>query len=68
MEKDSALSDLLHDVNAKCTALKRAAANLRGDSTSEELKLLRLMSEQSRVLADKISAYESRRRASAPPQ
>jgi len=68
MENDPDLFDLLHDVNAKCTALKRAAANLRGGSSPEELKLLRLMSEQARVLADKVSAYESRRRGSAPPQ
>lgn len=53
-----ALADLVHDVNAQCTNLKRAAAVLRGEPTAEELEYLRLMVEQSRSLADGIAAYE----------
>lgn len=66
MANDPALTDLLHDVNAKCTNLKRAAAQLRGEPTAEERELLRLMSEQARALADKIAAYESSHRRLPP--
>lgn len=66
MENEAALADLVHDVNSKCTNLKRAAARLRGESTAAELKLLRLMSEAARSLADKISTYETARRGEPP--
>ena len=57
------LRDLVHDVNAKCTNLKRAAAVLRGEPTAEELEFLKLMAEQSRSLADSIAAYEAKQLA-----
>lgn len=57
------LRDLVHDVNAKCTNLKRAAAVLRGEPTAQELEYLALMTEQSRALADSIAAYEAKQLA-----
>ena len=51
------LADLRHDINAKCPNLKRAAAQLRGEATDRELKLVRLMEEQARSLAERIAAY-----------
>lgn len=59
------LSDLVHDVNAKCANLKSAASMLQGKATPQELKFLALMKEQSRYLADKIAAYEASRGGAA---
>ncbi|MBI5247548.1 MAG: hypothetical protein HY923_10230 [Elusimicrobia bacterium] len=51
------LVDLRHDINAKCPNLKTAAAQLRGEVTDKELKLVRLMEEQARSLTERIAAY-----------
>ncbi|MEK7232920.1 MAG: hypothetical protein AAB268_03825 [Elusimicrobiota bacterium] len=56
-DHSAVLADLRHDVNAKCSNLKRAAANLRGESTDKELKLVGLMEEQARALAERFAAY-----------
>lgn len=55
------LEDVRHDINSKCANLKTAAAQLRGESTDEEHELLRLMDEQARALAARISAYVAER-------
>lgn len=57
------LADVRHDINSKCANLKTAAAQLSGESTSEELELLALMDEQARALAQRISAYAAMRAA-----
>lgn len=57
------LQNLVHDVNAKCTNLKRAAGVLRGEPTVQELEYLALMAQQSRSLADSIAAYEAKQLA-----
>ncbi len=51
------LADLRHDINAKCPNLKTAAAQLRGEATDRELKLVQLMEEQARSVAERIAAY-----------
>lgn len=51
------LADLRHDINAKCPNLKTAAAQLRGEATDRELKLVRLMEEQARAVVERIAAY-----------
>jgi len=61
MATDSGLRGLIHDINAKCWNLKTAAEILHGKPPAEELRLLKLMKDQSRVLADKIAAYEAHR-------
>ncbi len=66
MGNEQSLSRLVHDINGKCTNLKSAAALLSGMASPKELELLRLMSEQSRSLADAISAYESQQRGLRP--
>lgn len=66
MGNDAALRDLRHDVNAQCVNLKRAAATLRGEPTADELDMLKLMSETTRSLTDKIAAYETILRGSPP--
>ncbi len=59
MEPDLAaeLADLRHDINAKCSNLKTAAAQLHGEATDRELKLVRLMEEQARSVAKRMAAY-----------
>ena len=65
MATDAGLRNLLHDINSKCWNLKNAAAILHEKPLAEELRLLKLMREQARELADTIAAYETRR-AAAP--
>lgn len=57
------LADMRHDINAKCPNLKTAAAQLRGEATDRELKLVRLMEEQARSVAERIAAYGATLRA-----
>lgn len=52
-------SDLVHDINSKCSNLKRASGLLRGDSSKEELELLALMHDQARSMVEAIAAYEA---------
>ena len=61
-DRSNSLSSLLHDVVAKCSNLKNAAALLREEPADGELELLALMVQQARSLADDISAYETARR------
>lgn len=53
----AALEDLRHDINGKCHNLTGAAAQLRGESTDKEIKLVRLMEDQARLIAERIAAY-----------
>lgn len=56
------LADLRHDVMAKCTTLKTAVAQLRGDSAKADLDLLDLMEQQARSLAEVLGTYAAKQR------
>ena len=59
--KNSALENLIHDVNSICANLKGGAGLLRHSSPSETLKLLGLMSAQAQQLARSIGDFERSR-------
>jgi hypothetical protein len=59
---DEALDELVHDVNDKCSSLKKAAALMRDASEQDRSELLTLMVGQAESLAQAIAGFEKSRR------
>lgn len=58
---DEALDELVHDVNDKCSSLKKAAALLRGASEQDRNELLSLMVGQAESLAQALAGHAKSR-------